>query len=190
MRGLNEQAQHAYLETLASWMAHRDTSDARGELRYAERNLDSDRANGIRAALEYLDKGGPEMDVERVNRHVQRIMMREIFPIHIPVDRRANDVPLIRIALRFDAPWMKQPQELNLEVGLADMLRAFAPLPRNHDAMPSIREMEEMRRKKEERTKYTTQLSNELMRALRRMVESGDPIKGLYPENSIHEPKA
>jgi hypothetical protein len=183
--------QSAYLLTLATWMDKRDLHGMHGELAQAERMRDTETASGIRKALEYLDKGGLQMDVERVNRHVERIIKREFVLSMLPstpVHPSANSVPLIRIALRFDAPWMKSAQEINLEVGMADILRAFAPLPRVHDGgFPSFAELEEMRRKKEERTRHTTYITNEIMRALRRMVESGDPVLGVFPENILDQ---
>lgn len=188
MKHLNAAAFGEYLLTLADFLDGRSMGESMARLNYAKRMRDQDAITGIEAALKYLEEGGVTIDRIKVQEHIQRQVQSRIM-LGGPVVG-SNEQPRIRIALRFEAPWMKQTQELNLEVGLSDILRAFAPLPRNHDTMPSIHEMVEMRRKKEERTKYTSQLSNELMRALRRMVESGDPIKGLYPENSIHEPKA
>jgi hypothetical protein len=191
MSAMTAKEQHAYLLTLATWMDKRDLHDMHAELDQAVRLGHHDTAKGIRKALEYLDKGGPEMDVERVNQHVARIIKREFVLSMMPsthLHPGANSVPLIRISLRFDAPWMKQVQEINLEVGMAEILRAFAPLPRVHDGgFPSIAELEEMRRKKEERTRYTTYLTNEIMRGLRRMVESGDPVLGVFPDNVLEQ---
>lgn len=186
-RQLSENARRAYLLALATWMDKRDMRDLHEELADASRRGDEETRQGYVAAIEYLSDGSLQMDVERVNRHVERVIMREFVHAMLPsrsLHPSAQHVPLVRISLCFDAPWMKARQEINLDVGLADILRAFAPLDREHDGgMPSIDLMEELRRQKEARVKYTEHLTHEIMRALRRMVKSGDPLKGVYPEN-------
>ena len=186
-RTLSEKARSAYLLALATWMDTQDMRQLHEELAVASRRGDEETRQGYVAAIEYLSDGSLQMDVQRVNRHVDLVLRRQLILAvggSTPLHPSANQVPLIRVALRFDAPWMKAPQELNMELGMAEILRAFSPLPRVHDGgFPSLDELQHIQRKKEERTKYTTLVSNEIMRALRRMVESGDPVKGVFPDN-------
>ena len=191
MSTMTAKEQSAYLLTLATWMDKRDLHGMQEELAQAERMGETDTANGIRKALVYLSNGELQMDPQRVYRHVERVILGEFIrtmAAPMPLHPSANNVPLIRIALRFEAPWMKHAQEINMPIGMAEILRAFAPLPREHDGgFPSIAELEQMRRKKEERTRYTTYLTEEIMRGLRRMVESGDPVLGVFPENVLEQ---
>jgi hypothetical protein len=186
-RQLSEKARSAYLLALATWMDKRDMRPLHEELADACRRGDEETRQGYVAAFEYLDDESLQMDVDRVNRHVALVLKREFVHSTLPsksVHPSAEHVPLVRISLCFDAPWMKARQEMNLEIGLADILRAFAPREREHDGgIPNMYQIEELRRKKEARVKYTEHLTHEIMRALRRMVESGDPLKGVYPDN-------
>lgn len=185
--------ERALMLALADVVAQRPAGEMEKEAAYHERLSDRVAAQAIRDAL-VLGRFGVSFSERRLREIMEFMTTPDTsgrFMIGPKV--RAEDARLV-VGLVVDAPWFKSQQTVPLNIGLPEILRAFAPKPTDHDmevamdldnptAAYAMRERIE--KQNAEREHYIQVLSGELVKALRKWVEAQDPVKGVLPDNIL-----
>lgn len=183
--------ERALLLALHDVVAGRAPGQMAEEARAHRRNWRDVEAQAIEDAL-VLGRFGVEFSERRL-RQLLEFLSRPNTPFaYQPGPKIRPEDARIRVALVVDAPWFKQPQTMPLELGMPELLRAFAPRPTEHDmdiAYGTEPAAYEMRRKLEalnaERQKYLQVVVAALTKGMKQWLEAQDPVKGTLPENIL-----
>lgn len=179
-----DQMNAAHLLAMADLLNGRPLKDLLQEAEYHVMQGQTAEAIGIYAAV-YKSMRGIPLDLDVQQTIVDRLSQGPQFVGRrtLPVDRT------LFFTLRIEAPWMKKALELPLDLRYPDILRAFRPLPRNHDldARFDARDntLERARKQNEERNKLEELVAKNIRAELARWIRAHDPVRGVYPENVI-----
>ncbi len=181
---LSPQAQAAYMLTLADLADGRVLIEVNRELHHARSMGDTETVKGMERALKEVGDGTFTMAADKLDEQLRRAVER-FLPTR---PHHGHGAPLIRIELHVEAPWMKSVHAIKLNLGYADMLRAFAPMPREADLPDHLGQhvvniREEVMKRRKQREEFAQVVTNELMRGIRTWLQAQDPVRGIFPEH-------
>jgi len=181
-----ERTNAAHLLAMADLLDGRDIGELYKEMRYNLERFNLPEAEGILMAIVKAKQGVP-VDVDAVDRLVRETMDGpRLGPF---IKQRPDHLRTVFFTLRIETPWAKNAVELPLRVTYPDVLRAFRPLPREHDLDSRFdarnNTLEQVRQQNSARENAEQAIGQELKSMLRKWMQSQDPVKGVYPDNVI-----
>ncbi|HRH68837.1 MAG TPA: hypothetical protein PLB89_04950 [Flavobacteriales bacterium] len=183
---------HTLILALADVLNNRPLGEMKLEAADHRNHRRTDEATAIEDAL-VLAKFGVEFSKSKM----ERLLVDMAKPKFYPKPARYTSLPADRtifISISIDAPWMRNVQQIPLDISCPDILRAFAPLPREHDLQEATRSNDpfqeerfrhEFDRIRKQRDEFQDAIVQELLKKLKQWQEEQDPVKGILPENIL-----